>query len=406
MSMSGDDAYILSMDYADEILKDIELIKLKQDSCYCTLLDPYTPVVGESVPFSRYSGNMNVENGLVTVKPGQRVQINVGIGYQDSTSTTFGNINFNVRDVTNDIWIGNMNVFQGNERYEPRQTVSCQYTNETNSDCKIGVVVRNINEIDILWPSYCWMTVHELAGGVINGSDIEVDEVLSTVSTNPIQNKVVALEFEKTATKEYVAEQISNTVHLTKEIVDAPPTIDEAKENVIYMVKDDTVTSGDMYKEYQLINGNIVQTGDTSIDLSRYAKTSDIDTVNKTIKESICASGTSGTSRTSFKVVAELKKNLSTLQGIYFKFNYIVNNRLNEVDIVVTSSGAYYKHSKGDEIPKEVSYTLENDTSLSIGIKLTNGATGYKHIECPTGSVTSIVVSNTFYTGDTIATSY
>jgi hypothetical protein len=79
------------------------------------------------------------------------------------------------------------------------------------------------------------------------------------------------------STKEYVAEQISNTVHLVKEIVDAPPTVDEAKENVIYMVKDDTVTSGDVYKEYQLINGEVVQTGDTSIDLTDYAKEDYVD---------------------------------------------------------------------------------------------------------------------------------
>ena len=273
MSMSGDDAYILSMDYADEILEDIELIKLKQDSCYCTLLNPYTPVVGESVPFSRYSGNMNVENGLVTVKPGQRVQINVGIGYQDSTSTTFGNINFNVRDVTNDIWIGNINVFQGNERYEPRQTVSCQYTNGTNSDCKIGVVVRNINEIDILWPNYCWMTVHELTCCAAEGTKVTInDENIKPNST--WSSEKIARDY---STKEYVAEQISNAVHLVKEIVDEPPTVDEAKENVIYMVKDDTVTSGDVYKEYQLINGAVVQTGDTSIDLSGYAKLEDIE---------------------------------------------------------------------------------------------------------------------------------
>ena len=79
------------------------------------------------------------------------------------------------------------------------------------------------------------------------------------------------------STKEYVAEQISNEVHLRKEIVDEPPTIDEAKENVIYMVKDDTVTGDDKYKEYQLINGAVVQTGDTSIDLSGYAKLEDIE---------------------------------------------------------------------------------------------------------------------------------
>jgi hypothetical protein len=79
------------------------------------------------------------------------------------------------------------------------------------------------------------------------------------------------------STKQYVAEQISNTVHLVKEIVDAPPTVDEAKENVIYMVKDATVTGDDKYKEYQLINGAVVQTGDTSIDLSGYAKEDYVD---------------------------------------------------------------------------------------------------------------------------------
>ena len=82
------------------------------------------------------------------------------------------------------------------------------------------------------------------------------------------------------STKEYVAEQISNTVHLVKEIVDEIPAVEDAKENVIYMVKDDTVTSGDVYKEYQLINGAVVQTGDTSIDLSGYAKLEDVE--NKT----------------------------------------------------------------------------------------------------------------------------
>lgn len=141
--------------------------------------------------------------------------------------------------------------------------------------------------------------------------------------------------------------------------------------------------------------------------LSGYAKISDIDTVNETIKESVCASSTISTSRDSFKVVAELKRPLNTSPGMYFKFNYVADYKLNEVDIVVVSSfGAYYNHSKGDKAPKEISYTLENDTSLSIGIKFTGGISGYKHIECPTGSVTSIKITNTFYTGDTIATSY
>ena len=38
------------------------------------------------------------------------------------------------------------------------------------------------------------------------------------------------------------------------------------------MIKDATVTSGDAYKEYMLIDGAFVQIGDTSIDLTPYAK--------------------------------------------------------------------------------------------------------------------------------------
>jgi hypothetical protein len=107
-------------------------------------------------------------------------------------------------------------------------------------------------------------TIGDIASEIIRDSIISDD---TTWSSEKIERDY--------STKEYVAEQISNSVHLVKEIVDEPPTVDEAKENVIYMVKDDTVTSGDVYNEYQLINGEVVQTGDTSIDLSGYAKLDD-----------------------------------------------------------------------------------------------------------------------------------
>ena len=107
--------------------------------------------------------------------------------------------------------------------------------------------------------------------GQINGVTIDDENIKPNATWS---SEKIARDY---STKEYVAEQISNTVHLVKEIVDEPPTVDEAKENVIYMVKDDTVTGDDKYKEYQLINGAVVQTGDTSIDLSGYAKLEDIE---------------------------------------------------------------------------------------------------------------------------------
>jgi hypothetical protein len=113
--------------------------------------------------------------------------------------------------------------------------------------------------------------------GYVSGLiEIEIEDVSKRSINDTITGLDTTWSSEKISndysTKEYVANQISNTVHLVKEIVDTPPTVEDAKENVIYMVKDDTVTSGDVYKEYQLINGEVVQTGDTSIDLTDYAK--------------------------------------------------------------------------------------------------------------------------------------
>lgn len=78
------------------------------------------------------------------------------------------------------------------------------------------------------------------------------------------------------ATKTYVGEQIANADHLTRSIVTALPSNDEASENVIYMLKVNGVTGDDKYKEYMKIDGTVQLVGDTSVDLSDYAKTSDI----------------------------------------------------------------------------------------------------------------------------------
>jgi hypothetical protein len=156
------------------------------------------------------------------------------------------------------------------------------------------------------------------------------------------------------STKEYVAEQISNTVHLVKEIVDAPPTVDEAKENVIYMVKDDTVTSGDVYKEYQLINGAVVQTGDTSIDLSGYAKIEDVE--NKTeIDDTVTSTETTWSSE---KIKEEIPKTHyltgSNTEG-YFKIRPIFSND-NKVITIADKSGGCIEIYGSEDSGYPISY--------------------------------------------------
>ena len=73
-------------------------------------------------------------------------------------------------------------------------------------------------------------------------------------------------------TEEKLAEEIAGASHLTREIVTEIPTVDTAKDNVIYMYKVESATGSDIYQEYQLINGAVVLVGDTSVDLTGYQK--------------------------------------------------------------------------------------------------------------------------------------
>lgn len=80
------------------------------------------------------------------------------------------------------------------------------------------------------------------------------------------------------ATKTYVGEQITNAEHLKREIVTVLPSNEEASDNIIYMLKVESATGNDKYQEYMKINGTVQMVGDTSVDLTDYAKTVDIPT--------------------------------------------------------------------------------------------------------------------------------
>lgn len=79
------------------------------------------------------------------------------------------------------------------------------------------------------------------------------------------------------ATKTYVGEQISNANHLKREIVTEIPDASTADEHTIYMLKIESATGNDKYREYLLIDGTVQCVGDTSVDLTDYAKITDVD---------------------------------------------------------------------------------------------------------------------------------
>lgn len=103
---------------------------------------------------------------------------------------------------------------------------------------------------------------------------------LENYNDTALSNRVKTVEDEvpNLATKTYVGEQIANAEHLKREIVTVLPSDEEASDNIIYMLKVESATGNDKYQEYMKIDGTLQMVGDTSVDLTDYAKTVDIPT--------------------------------------------------------------------------------------------------------------------------------
>ena len=80
--------------------------------------------------------------------------------------------------------------------------------------------------------------------------------------------------YTKKDTDNAIAAAIAAVDHLSREIVGTLP--ENANENVIYMVLREGGTGQDVYNEYMYINGAWEIIGDTSVDLTDYAKKEDI----------------------------------------------------------------------------------------------------------------------------------
>ena len=103
---------------------------------------------------------------------------------------------------------------------------------------------------------------------------------LENYNDTALSNRVKTVEDEvpNLATKTYVGEQITNAEHLKREIVTVLPSDTEASDNIIYMLKVESATGNDKYQEYMKIDGTVQMVGDTSVDLTDYAKSVDIPT--------------------------------------------------------------------------------------------------------------------------------
>ena len=91
------------------------------------------------------------------------------------------------------------------------------------------------------------------------------------------ETKVNDLPFVDEASKEYTDEAITNVIRqlensgLTREIVEQLPPIADAKENIIYMVPNDSDAANNVYNEYMVISNVYELIGSTAVDLTPYA---------------------------------------------------------------------------------------------------------------------------------------
>lgn len=131
-----------------------------------------------------------------------------------------------------------------------------------------------------------YLTKHQDISGKVDkeeGKSLIADSEIIRLSTVKNYDDSVVKEDIATiktdyATKTYVGEQIASADHLKREIVTEVPTAETAAENVIYMLKVESAIGADKYKEYMLIDGEVACVGDTSVDLTDYAKKDEIPT--------------------------------------------------------------------------------------------------------------------------------
>ena len=167
------------------------------------------------------------------------------------------------------------------------------------------------------------------------------------------------------ADKTYVGEQIAQSEHLKRKFVTVLPEPAEADEHTIYMLKDESVQGDDKYKEYMLINGVVQCVGDTSVDLTDYAKKTDLHShTNKEVLDGITAEKVEVWDKAQENVIESVKVNN---QEITPDENKAVNIDLTgyaEHDEIIGENLIPFPYAQPERTTNGVTFTLADDGSV------------------------------------------
>ena len=112
----------------------------------------------------------------------------------------------------------------------------------------------------------------------VDDNETDIEAKMTAVTNRVAANETaIADRYTKSEADTKIAEAVAASKHLKKEIVETLPAVEDAAEDVIYMVAVDGGEGVQKYEEYMLINGAMEKIGDTAVDLTGYAKETYVD---------------------------------------------------------------------------------------------------------------------------------
>lgn len=181
---------------------------------------------------------------------------------------------------------------------------SCQFWNGTTYNVIVPAISQTISSTSTVEQLATAKTIYDFvkaeiskvdAGG-INDTITDLEDRIKAVeddmakkanSATTLAGYGITDAFTKTETNSAIATAVANASHLKREIVTALPDPATANDNTIYMVPKANGEGSQKYDEYFLVDGAFEQIGDTTVELTDYAKTSEVTAAIGTAKTEI-----------------------------------------------------------------------------------------------------------------------
>lgn len=193
----------------------------------------------------------------------------------------------------------------------------------------------------------------------VGGADSGLTKSLADLTTEVGKKANAADVYTMTQTNTKIGEAVAAQGHMKAQVVEG--TAQMTENNVLYLVKDDTVTGVDQYNEYILIDGTPTLIGSTSTDLTGYAKTADQKVITDALSRRIDTLGAIDHNAYALKTETVAKTDYDTKIGE-------IETKLGE-KLVAADLADYAKTA-------DVNSTIDTKISTAIGTKPTKGEDG------------------------------